>query len=362
MNRIIFHADLDAFYASAEQLRNPELEGKPVAILIYSGREGDSGAVSTANYIARDLGIDSAMPIKKAKQVAEEADREVIFLEADIDYYRQLSEKIMEIFYEHADAMEKLSIDEAYLDLTEKSEGRWEKAREIASGIKEKVKEETGLTCSVGIAPNKLIAKMASGEEKPDGLTVIKDSQVEDFLTGRPVEDLYGVGEKTASVLEQMGIQTIDDLAKVNVERLKEKFGSKAGRQLHEKALGVDDSPVEEKKPKQLSRIQTLKKDSSDPGKIAPILKELASDLEKRLEKEGASFRTVSIITVSAKDYQMRTRSRTIPETRDMEDALSVAKDLLNDFLEENPGNLRRIGLRVSNLKHGSLQKTLLDY
>src|SRR3989344_6253941 len=162
MQRIIMHIDLDQFYAALEEIRNPSLKGKPVVVCVYSGRTSDSGAVSTSNYTARKLGIRAGIPISRAKSLAEKSGQDVVFLPVDMEYYKNSSERIMEIFETHADIFEQASVDEAYLDITEKTKKSYNVAENIAGKIKEEIKEKENLPCSIGIAPNKLVAKIAS--------------------------------------------------------------------------------------------------------------------------------------------------------------------------------------------------------
>jgi DNA polymerase IV (DinB-like DNA polymerase) len=348
MHRIVLHVDLDSFYASLEELRNPKAKGKPIVICAYSGRSGDSGAVSAANYKARELGIQAGMPIAFAKRLAR--DRDVVFLPNDIEHYRIASERIMELLSEEADAIEQVGIDEAYLDVTTRSGDDWGNAQKIAEKIKRRIKLEEGLTCSVGVGPNKFIAKMASGSKKPDGLTAVRDAQVSEFLSGLPLSELHGVGEKTMRALNDLGIRTVRELADFDRFELEKALGKSRARLLQERAKGIDESPVQQSEVKQISRIGTLKEDTADLETISEKLMELTADLKSRIEKKKVMFRTVSIVAIEA-DMKTQTKSETIAETDDLEVLSSKARSLLKRFLEENPGRkLRRVGVRVSGL------------
>jgi len=348
MQRVVLHVDLDSFYASLEELRNPGVRGKAIVICVYSGRSADSGAVSTANYKARELGIKAGMPIVFAKRLAK--DKDVVFLPNDIEYYRTVSERIMELLEDEADAIEQVSIDEAYLDVTKRSMDSWENAQKIAEEIKGRIKIREGLTCSVGIGPNKLIAKMASEYKKPDGLTVVRDSQVTDFLSNLPVSKIYGIGDKTTEALNSLGIRTARELANFDTVALERVFGRNKARLLQDKAKGIDESPVQQAEAQQISRIGTLKEDTDNLETIVEKLRELAADLSTRIEKEKVVFRTVSIIAIET-DLKVQTKSETIQETDDEETLLGTARSLLERFLQENPGKkLRRVGIRVSHL------------
>ncbi|MDY6966869.1 MAG: DNA polymerase IV [Halobacteriota archaeon] len=363
MGRIIIHVDLDSFYASLEESRNEKIRGKAVVICMFSGRSEDSGAVSAANYKARELGIKSGMSIVNAKRLAK-GSGDVIFLPADREYYRTVSDRIMGVLEDEADLMQQVSVDEAYLDITEKTRKSWDGAKRIAEEIKERIKREEYLTCSVGIGPNKLIAKMASKHRKPDGLTVIKEEDIEGFLGGLPVSKLHGVGKKTTDALSELGVKTVDELAKTDPMKLEEAFGRNKAKALHDMALGIDDSPVEGKDARQISRIATLKEDTRDVETIFEKIIELTDEMEKKLKGEGVSFRTVSIILIDT-HLKMQTRSETIPQTENVLEILPVARSLLERFLEENPEKvLRRVGIRVSNLTREKEkgQRTLFEF
>jgi DNA polymerase IV (DinB-like DNA polymerase) len=360
MERIILHIDLDSFYASLEELRHEEIRGKPVVICVFSGRSEDSGAVSTANYKARELGIKSGMPISLAKRIAK--DKDVVFLPNDIEYYRKVSDRIMEILEEEADIFQQVSIDEAYLDVTKRSMKSWNNAKKIAERIKERIKEQEDLTCSIGVGSNKLVAKMASKHKKPDGLTIIKDTEVKKFFENLPVSKIHGIGGKTTKILDELGIKTSKELADFDINILEERFGENKAKLLVEKARGIDDSPVEQKERQQISRLATLKEDTNDIETIFERIKELATDMKKKIEKGEVSFRTVSIILIDTV-LKTQTRNETIQLTNDLNSALPTIKSLLDNFLKENSDKkLRRVGIRVSNLVYKKEQKTLGDF
>src|SRR3989344_3538861 len=314
MQRVIMHIDLDQFYAALEEIRTPSLKGKPVVVCVYSGRTSDSGAVSTANYTARKLGIRAGIPISHAKNLAEKSGQEVIFLPVDMDYYRDISERIMEILENHADILEQASIDEAYLDVTEKTKGSYNAAENMASKIKEEIREKENLTCSIGIAPNKLVAKIASDYNKPDGLTIIMPDEVEKFLSSLPLRKLHGIGPKTIEALESIEISTVAELAECDVQKLIPLFGGNKARLLIDKSKGIDYSSVEEKETKQISRMLTLKNDTNTIEDFIPIIEYLTQELKKKLEKKKASFKTISIIAIDT-TLDMQTRSRTLEST-----------------------------------------------
>jgi len=354
------HVDLDSFYASLEENRDPTIKGKPVVICVYSGRSEESGAVSTSNYKARAFGIKAGMPIVIAKRIAKGKD--VVFLPVDMDYYREISERIMDLMEEESDTMEQVSIDEAYLDVTELTDGNWDKAIEIAKSIKEKISSQEELTASVGLSTNKFVAKIASDFQKPNGLTVVKEEEIINFLKYMPVSKLHGIGEKTTKALNDLGIQTAKDLSEYGLKELEEVFGKNKARLLHNKSLGIDDSPVEPREKKQLSRIGTLKEDTNDQNVIYEKIIELGKDMEIRILKNNVSFRTVSIITIDT-ELKTQTKSDTIPQTREIQKVINISKVLLEKYLKENPDKkLRRFGIRISNLEFSKAQKTLDDF
>jgi len=360
MSRAILHVDLDSFYASVEELRRPEIRDKPVVTCAYSGRTEDSGAVSSANYRARELGIRSGMPIAFAKRLAK--DNEVVFLPQDLEHYRSVSGRIMDLLEGEAEAFQQVSVDEAYLDITQSAEGNWKKAEGIARELKSKIKEQEKLTCSIGVGPNKLVAKIASKHKKPDGLTVITESEVGKFMEPLPVSKIHGIGEKTEEVLAQMGVKTGGDLARSDFNALAEKFGKNKAKLLQEKARGIDESPVHEQEAKQVSRIGTLKEDTRDLDEIFGKVKQLATDLKKKIKEKDISFRTISVIAIDT-TLETQTRSETVSQTDDLDTVIETARRLLKKFLEENPDRkLRRVGIRVSNLTHKGAQLRLMDF
>jgi DNA polymerase IV (archaeal DinB-like DNA polymerase) len=364
MDRIILHVDLDAFYASVEELRRPDIRGKPAVVCVYSGRTQDSGAVATSNYLARELGIRAGMPIAFAKRAAKGKD--VVFLPVDMEHYREVSERIMDLLEEHADRFQQVSIDEAYLDVSDRCTGNYQCAEKMARDIKEEIKEHEGITCSVGIGPSKYVSKMAGKKRKPDGLTVVRPEEVVDFLRNLPVGKLHGIGAKTEEELNSLGIKTAADIPAYGLPGLEKEFGKNKASLLRDKALGIDDSPVEQKDKQQLSRIATLKEDTTDADIIYKKISDLCSDLNKKLQNKIA-FRTISLITIDT-HLQTQTRSETIPEADDACSVLPSYRTLIDRFLSENPGKmLRRVGIRVSGLsfkdaKGKKEQKRLFDY
>ncbi len=357
---IIAHMDLDSFFASCERVRNPGLTDQGVVICMYSGRGSDGGAVSTAGYTAREYGIHAGMPIVNAKEIARNAEQDIAFLQADKEYYKQVSDRIMHLLAEHVGEIEAASIDEAYADLSA-CDG-YAAAVETMEQVKNAVQEQEGITASAGIGPNKLIAKMASDRDKPDGCTVVKPENVDTFLDGLPVDEVHGIGSKTAAVLRDMGAETVDELREIPVQRLIDTFGESRGVQIRDKAQGEGAIVLEEHEKKQLSRLQTLEQDTRSMSNLRPVIRDLADAVIDRLERRGQRYTTVSALIVTA-DVAMRTRSTTLKApTTAVEPVFRKAEALTATFLENNPEiSVRRIGVRVSGLRDDT-QRDLTDF
>ncbi len=311
-NRVIMLADFDYFFAQCEELRNPAIKDKPVVVGVYSGRTEESGAVSTSNYLARKFGVKSGMPLFQAKRKLEGTD--AVFMPVDHEYYDQISDRIMQIFRSYATNMEQVSVDEAYLDVTEQVEGSFEKAKDYAQKIKNEVRNQVGICFSIGVGPNKLVAKIACDSQKPDGLTVVTPEEVKSFLSLLPVDRLLGVGKKTGVVMESLGIKTISDLANFDVQRLIAIFGKTLGLYFHNAANGIDNEPVQESGEAQsIGRIGTLKQDSHDLEYILQKTDELIADISSEVKEKNLCFKQVAIYAVMT-DLTSKTRSITIEQ------------------------------------------------
>lgn len=362
MERVIIHVDMDYFYAAIEEREDPMLKGKAVVVCMYSNRGESGGAVSTSNYIARDAGIRSAMPCKLAKSKKPDA----VFLPVRKAFYEEVSANVMEILRSNADSeesFEKISIDEAFLEITESCNGDYDIAKEIGLRIKEEVKSQERITCSVGIGPNKLIAKMASSFRKPDGITVIRPEETEDFLKPMPVKKLWGIGKVTEDKLTEMGITTVKELAAFNVMELISFFGKNKGMWLKQAASGQDDSPVKERTASdQIGRMASLKNDSRNENMIFSLLDELMDDVVSKVKKRKVSFRSVTV-TVIFSNFKTSTKSRTFNHAvSDREILAENAVELMKQFLDESTINFRRVGVRVGNLQESTGQKSLFDF
>jgi DNA polymerase IV (DinB-like DNA polymerase) len=361
-NRVVMLVDFDYFFAQAEELRNPALKEKPVVVGVYSGRTSESGAVSTSNYIARGYGVKSGLPLFMAKRKLEGT--VAVFLPVDHDYYEQISDRIMQILRGYATNLEQVSIDEAYLDVSEHVQGSYEAAKDYAVKIKADVKAQVGISFSIGVGPNKLVAKIACDSHKPNGLTIVKPEEAKAFLAPLPVDRLLGVGKKTSAVMDSLGIKTIGDLAAFDVQRLVAIWGKVLGVYFHNAANAVDIEPVQEQgEAESISRIGTLKQDSRDLEFIMQKTDELTGDVVKDVEVRGVSFRQVAIYVVLT-DLSGRSRSVTLEQPA--KDAATIrrnVRDLLEKFLAESPMEVRRVGVRVSGFsKEERRQKQLTSF
>ena len=341
--RWIMHIDMDAFFASVEQLDNPELKGKPLIV----GGQSCRGVVSTCSYEARKFGVHSAMPMVEARRLCPHAE----FLPGRMWRYEEVSREIMRIFHEEAPLVEQLSIDEAFLDVSG-MERLCKDVRNVGLRIKERIKNEIGLTCSVGLAPNKFLAKMASDMQKPDGFTVITHEQARSFIAPLPVTKIFGIGGAGKQMLAQFGIATIGQLANADRSILQKVFGKNADKVQH-LAMGLDDRPViHETAPKSIGRETTFEKDLYTFEDCKAAILELSGQTGFRLRNKGYSGRTVTL-KVKFKDFKIITRS--ISSEGDIscdEEIFSLAVKLLKDVAYEN--GVRLLGVTVSNLQDGS--------
>jgi DNA polymerase IV (DinB-like DNA polymerase) len=354
--RIIMHVDLDYFYAQCEELRNPSLKGKPVVICVYSARGNDSGAVSTSNYKAREYGVKAGISIREAKKLLK--DKDAVFLPVDEPYYTSVSDMVMSVLRRYADVFEQVSIDEAFLDVSNKCRDM-DNAYNLAKSMKDELKSSIGLTCSIGISVNKLVAKMASDHRKPDGLTIVRDDDIIRFISGMNVGKLLWVGRKTEERLNEMGIYAIEDLARVDAQRLIEVFGKKMGIYLYNASRGIDDEPVrDDQSVKQISRITTLKKNTNAIDDMLEDLHMLCNDVYKRVMESDLLFRSVGIILVH-EDLRISSRSRSLKRpSNSLDDILRNARELLEDALHDGI-IVRRLGVKVEGLMDIKGQDTL---
>ena len=363
---IVLHVDADCFYASCERLREPDLRGEPVVVgMGYEPAEA-GGAVATASYEARAFGVESAMAIDEALEVLPrridgEADPDIdvetcgYYRPVDMAFYESVSEEVREILHDCADVVREVSIDEAYLDVTERT--AWEVADGFARHVKDRVRREVGVTVSVGVAPTMSAAKIASDFDKPDGLTVVGPGEVQSFLDPLSVERLHGVGPVTAETLREREFETIGDVAAADAARLEALFGER-GRDLVSQARGTDDRPVEPTgRPKSFSRESAVKR-STGTSRYRERIETLAEAVAERASREGALYRTIGVKAVRP-PYEVSTRERSLPgPVDDPKLVVEIARALFAEF-EDDP--VRKLGVRVSNLEFTSAEQVDLE-
>ena len=339
VNRKIIHVDMDAFYASVEQLDNPELRGKAVAV----GGGSERGVVSAASYEARKFGVRSAMAGGLARKLCPE----LIFVKTRFERYREISAQIREVFYEYTDLVEPLSLDEAYLDVTQNKKGN-PSASLIAKEIRAKIKDKTGLNASAGISINKFIAKVASDINKPNGQKTIGPEEVIAFLEDLDIRKFYGVGKVTAEKMYQLGIFTGKDLKTKSIEFLNEKFG-KSGAYYYHVVRGIHTSQVKpDRIRKSLGAERTFSENISSEIFMIERLENIAEEIERRMKKSDVAGKTVTL-KIKYSDFTLKTRSKTLPYyIRSKEVILETARELL--FQEKMENSVRLLGITLANL------------
>ncbi len=336
----ILHVDMDAFYASVELITRPELRGKQV---IVGG--GQRGVVLSATYEARALGVHSAMPMSRARRLAPDA----IVIEPSHHRYAEVSAGVMALFASITPLVEPLSLDEAFLDVSG-ARRRLGSPKAIAELIRARVYDEQRITCSVGVAPSKFVAKLASTQIKPDGLLVVPADKVISFLHPLPVGALWGVGERTEERLVSLGLRTVGDIANTPVETLTRALGQAAGGRLHDLAWGRDDRHVvPDAAEKSIGNEETFGRDVDDPEIIARELLRLSQKVAARVRRQGLLGRTV-VLKVRFADFTTITRSRTLPEPTDVGQLVySTARDLYA-ALGLQRARIRLVGVRLEGL------------
>jgi DNA polymerase IV (DinB-like DNA polymerase) len=340
--QIVLHVDMDAFFASVEVREKPELKGLPVVVGADPRKGKGRGVVSTCSYEAREYGIHSAMPVSQAYKLCPDAS----FLPVNIRLYVKVSDNVMEIMKGFAEKFQQYSVDEAFL-VPGPDINNFEEAALCALRIKDEIKRQERITCSVGVGPNKLIAKIASKFQKPDGITIVRPEAVHDFIFPLNVAKIPGIGEKTTEALKLMGITKVEQLANCDIRRLSEKFG-KVGLGLKRTAHCIDLSEVEESEEsvKSISRSTTFKENTNDPVIIAGYFDMLAESVHKSLVKHRFLYKVVTII-VRYDDFATYTRSKTVMVwTSDIFVIKRTALQLLSEFIGSQ--RIRLVGVGVS--------------
>ncbi len=351
--RAILHVDMDAFYASVEQAENPTLRGRPVVV----GGSSQRGVVAAASYEARQFGIRSAMPGRRAQRLCPEA----VFVKARFERYREVSEQIFSLFHEISPLVEGLSLDEAFIDLGP-GPHETEELRQQGRALKKAIHDETGLSASVGIAPNKLLAKLASDYDKPDGLVIVPPDDARRFLDPLPVRRLWGVGARTAQRLQDAGLFTAGQLRRAAPELLAQLFG-KHGIELAQRAAGIDHRPVKpDRVRRSISQENTFDQDHTRLETLRPIVLEQARDVAETLKRKDLHARTV-VLKLRSSGFSTITRSASLPHfTRNAEEIASVAMELLENWAGwRRHFAIRLIGVGVTGLERPQIGDELLS-
>lgn len=348
--RKIIHVDMDAFYASVEQMDYPELKGKALAV----GGSEKRGVVAAASYEARKFGVRSAMSGMQAKRNCPE----LVFVPPRFDRYREISKAVRAIFYDYTDLVEPLSLDEAYLDVTENKKGN-PSASMIAQEIRQRIYNEVGITASAGISVNKFVAKIASDYNKPNGQKTVNPEEVLDFLEILDIRKFYGVGKVTAEKMYQLGIFTGADLKKKSLEYLQDHFG-KSGGYYYDLVRGIHNSTVKPNRiRKSLAAERTFNTNLSSEIFMIEKLEKIAQEVAKRLESNKVGGKTITL-KIRYSDFSLQTRSRTLADfVSDKDIILSTAKDLL--YQEKMQNSVRLLGISMSNLNTEDVKAKLRD-
>lgn len=362
--KIIFHIDFDYFYAQCEEIRKPELRDIPSVVCVYSGRENESGVVSTCNYEARKYGVKAAMPIKVAKSKLKDVG--AVFLPTDIPYYQETSRNAMKIIQNYGDLFEQVSVDECYVDFTKITNSDFDDAKIFATSLQKNIKEQINLTCSIGVGPNKLISKIASGVNKPNGITVVSQDDAKNFISNCKIEDIPGVGPKTALKLNSLGIKSISDISNKNIFELRDALGYKIATFLANASNAIDYSQIKIRgTSKQIGKIVTLKKDKPEFEQIKMIGATLCASVFENLKNKRQAFKVLSVILI-LENLQHVSISKSLKlYSTSLEELNKNSLLIINEMITNNSislDNIRRMGVVVSDLKDISGQDSLLNY
>ena len=362
--RIIFHIDFDYFFAQCEEIRNPSIKDIPVVICVYSGRTKESGIVSTANYVARKYGIKSGIPIKFAKSKLKDFDK-AIFLPMDIEYYKLLSNQAMKIIISMTTVKnyEIIGLDECYLDMTN-FVSTYKNAVSLARDIKTRLSNSLHLDCSIGISYNKLLAKIASEYKKPNGLFVIEPKETQKIISDLDISIIPGIGPKNKQKLNEFGITTFKQLAEIDIAFLKKNFGIYYAEFLHRSSLGINNDPIYIKQQsKQITRIKTLKEYTSNIDLVKALILELCKSIYSEVVQREINFKSVGLIFIDNK-LGIVNRSKSLKNyTQNLNDLINHANSIFLDYISAyDLFKLRRIGVKVSEIKKNEGQNTLSNY
>ena len=363
-DKVIFHIDFDYFYAQCEELRKPELRNIPCVVCVYSGRDEDSGVVSTCNYNARKYGVKAAMPIKLAKSKLK--DVEAKFLPTDMPYYHDMSRDVMRIIQNYGDLFEQVSVDECYVDFTRVTNSDFNDAKIFASSLQMNIKHQSKLTCSIGVGPNKLISKIASAVIKPNGITVVSREEAKNFISNCKIEDIPGVGPKTLKKLQALGINSISDISKNSIFELRDVLGYKTAAFLVNASNAIDNSQIRARETsKQIGKIVTLKKDTAEMEQINMTTASLCTSIYENLSNKKQAFKVLTIILILENLHHVSISRSLKLYTASFDELQKNSLSIIKEMIKNNSisiQNIRRMGVVVSELKDISGQNSLLNY
>jgi DNA polymerase IV (archaeal DinB-like DNA polymerase) len=363
-DKVIFHIDFDYFYAQCEELRKPELRNIPCVVCVYSGRDEDSGVVSTCNYNARKYGVKAAMPIKLAKSKLK--DVEAKFLPTDMPYYQDISRDVMRIIQNYGDLFEQVSVDECYVDFTRVTNSDFNDAKIFASSLQKNIKHQSKLTCSIGVGPNKLISKIASAVIKPNGITVVSREEAKNFISNCKIEDIPGVGPKTLKKLQALGINSISDISKNSIFELRDVLGYKTAAFLVNASNAIDNSQIKARETsKQIGKIVTLKKDTAEMEQINMTTASLCTTIYENLSNKKQAFKVLTIILILENLHHVSISRSLKLYTASFDELQKNSLSIIKEMIKNNSisiQNIRRMGVVVSELKDISGQNSLLNY
>jgi nucleotidyltransferase/DNA polymerase involved in DNA repair len=352
--RVVLHLDMDAFYASIEQREDPSLRGKPVIVGADPQQGEGRGVVAAASYEARRYGVHSAQPISQAWRNCPEG----VYLRPRFDLYEDESREVFAIVGGAVDVLEPVSIDEAYADVTERVDGDWAAAERLAEALARRIRDERGLTCSIGIGPNKLVAKIAADEDKPDGRTLVEPAEVQAFLAPKPVDVIPGVGPKTRQALEAAGVETVGELAERSAAEMEEAFGA-WGPQMVARARGRDERPVTSEHERKSVGVETTFPEDVEPEEARQALADVAAEAARRLADRDLQGRTIAL-KVRLSPFETFTRQRTLPAPTDRSATIErVAGELFDEAGVDR--RVRLLGVRIASLVDDDARQARLD-
>jgi len=349
-DQIVLHLDMDCFFAACERLRRPELEGEPVVIGGGFDKEPPRGAVATASYEAREYGVESAQPMKIAldrlprRESIDDPDAGGYYLKGEHEFYKEVSQEVMSIAETYAGTLRRISIDEAYLDVTQVTS--WDTIEVYAKELKMEIQESVGVTASIGVAPTMSCAKVASEYNKPDGICIVRPGDVKAFLSPLSIGEIHGVGPVSEDAFKKAGVETAGDLASLTTQQAADRFGSNAIT-LHERVRGIDTREVEPVgKPKSISKEKSIDA-TTNIGTKRAIIQQLASKVNKRVASKSVRYRTIGIKVVET-PFEVNTREYSLHGP--VQDPLLLEEIALELLIEFEAGEVRKLGVRVSNL------------